>query len=237
MDIHKPKPIHGWRGLLSEIGIIVIGVLIALAAEQAADSLRWAHQVSEQKTLLKEELAGNGVSFFERLAVEGCLSARIKAIETALAKPGSAWRADDVLAGDSHREVYRAPWRSFPTQAWQNALTSGAASHMSREDLLGYQAVYADVADMHQMSIQEQLAREQLDELDQDGTLTDISRDRFRKALGELKFYAGGSARIADESLQQLKRMGLSPPPAELRKIVEEDAALLGPCVRAPAVL
>ena len=33
MDIHKPKPVHNWRELLTEIGTIVIGVLIALAAE------------------------------------------------------------------------------------------------------------------------------------------------------------------------------------------------------------
>ena len=30
MDVHKPKPVHSWRGLLSEVGIIVLGVLIAL---------------------------------------------------------------------------------------------------------------------------------------------------------------------------------------------------------------
>ena len=30
MDIHKPKPWHGVREFLKEIGTIVIGVLIAL---------------------------------------------------------------------------------------------------------------------------------------------------------------------------------------------------------------
>jgi len=35
MEIHKPKPIHNWREFLKEVGIIVLGVGIALAAEQA----------------------------------------------------------------------------------------------------------------------------------------------------------------------------------------------------------
>ena len=41
MDVHKPKPIHGWRDLVKEIGVIVIGVAIALAGEQGVEWLHW----------------------------------------------------------------------------------------------------------------------------------------------------------------------------------------------------
>ena len=37
MDIHKPKPWRGWPEFLKEIGTIVIGVLIALGAEQGVE--------------------------------------------------------------------------------------------------------------------------------------------------------------------------------------------------------
>jgi hypothetical protein len=37
MDIHKPKPWHGLREFLKEYAIIVVGVLTALAGEQAVD--------------------------------------------------------------------------------------------------------------------------------------------------------------------------------------------------------
>src|SRR6185437_9249744 len=33
VEIHKPKPVHNWREFLTEIGVVVIGVCIALAAE------------------------------------------------------------------------------------------------------------------------------------------------------------------------------------------------------------
>jgi len=32
MHFHLPKPLHGWREFAGEVGIIVIGVLIALGA-------------------------------------------------------------------------------------------------------------------------------------------------------------------------------------------------------------
>ena len=33
MHFHLPKPLHGWREFAGEVGIIVLGVLIALGAE------------------------------------------------------------------------------------------------------------------------------------------------------------------------------------------------------------
>ena len=38
MHFHLPKPLHGWREFAGEVGIIVVGVLIALAAEQVVKS-------------------------------------------------------------------------------------------------------------------------------------------------------------------------------------------------------
>jgi hypothetical protein len=34
MHVHLPKALHGWRELAKEVGIIVLGVLIALTFEQ-----------------------------------------------------------------------------------------------------------------------------------------------------------------------------------------------------------
>jgi hypothetical protein len=38
MHFHLPKPLHGWREFVGEVGIIVIGVPIALAAEQVVEA-------------------------------------------------------------------------------------------------------------------------------------------------------------------------------------------------------
>ena len=46
MDIHKPKPVRHWRELLTEVGVIVLSVCIALAAEQAVEWAHWRCEVS-----------------------------------------------------------------------------------------------------------------------------------------------------------------------------------------------
>ena len=46
MHFHLPRPLHGWREFAGEVGIIVLGVLIALGAEQVLSSI---HDRSEAR--------------------------------------------------------------------------------------------------------------------------------------------------------------------------------------------
>jgi hypothetical protein len=39
VEIHKPKPVHNWREFLGEIAVVVVGVLIALSAEQVVEGI------------------------------------------------------------------------------------------------------------------------------------------------------------------------------------------------------
>lgn len=52
MHVHLPKPMHGWRAFFGEVGIIVLGVLIALGAGQAAEAIHQAHQRTELREAL-----------------------------------------------------------------------------------------------------------------------------------------------------------------------------------------
>ena len=38
IEIHKPKPVHNWRELLTEIGVVVIGMGVASCRRQTAKS-------------------------------------------------------------------------------------------------------------------------------------------------------------------------------------------------------
>ena len=60
MHIHPPKPLHGWREFVGEVGVIVIGVLIALSAEQVVDQLHWRHETHLASEALARELAVRG---------------------------------------------------------------------------------------------------------------------------------------------------------------------------------
>lgn len=56
---HLPKPLHGWREFAGEVGIIVIGVLIALGAEQLVERVHHRSQVREAVEKLRAETVDN----------------------------------------------------------------------------------------------------------------------------------------------------------------------------------
>ena len=59
MDEQKPRPVRNWRGFLKEVGIIVLGVSIALAAEQAVEWFHWHNRVAEARKAIATETATN----------------------------------------------------------------------------------------------------------------------------------------------------------------------------------
>lgn len=54
MHFHLPKPQHGWREFIGEVGVIVLGVLIALSAEQIVETLHWRSQIRHGRDDLAE---------------------------------------------------------------------------------------------------------------------------------------------------------------------------------------
>ena len=40
MRFQLPQPLHGWRVFAGEVGVIVLGVLLALAAQQAGEGFQ-----------------------------------------------------------------------------------------------------------------------------------------------------------------------------------------------------
>ena len=56
MHVRLPAPLHGWRSLVGEIGVIVIGVLIALAAQQLVQEWQQRGDLQEARQAILFEL-------------------------------------------------------------------------------------------------------------------------------------------------------------------------------------
>jgi hypothetical protein len=84
MHFHLPKPLHGWREFAGEVGIIVLGVLIALGAEQVIQSVHWRSEVKQTRTALDAELAHNLAAFDGRMSIEPCAQARLDELNAVL---------------------------------------------------------------------------------------------------------------------------------------------------------
>jgi len=59
MHVHLPKPLHGWRAFVGEVGIIVFGVLIALAFGQLAQSVDNRVAAAQAREAIRAEVREN----------------------------------------------------------------------------------------------------------------------------------------------------------------------------------
>src|SRR3982750_4937451 len=84
MHVHLPKPLHGWRAFAGEVGIIVIGVLIALGAEQAIEALHWRSEVHHFRSALDHELGRNLGLYQVIMEQRPCVTRRLSELEKLL---------------------------------------------------------------------------------------------------------------------------------------------------------
>jgi hypothetical protein len=136
LEIHKPKPVHSWRELLNEVGVIVIGIAIALAGEQTIEWQHWHHEVAETREALDHEVAFNLGALQRRLDEAPCLDRRLGELRTYFAQRAQGSKARP--AGS----VGQPQFRRTHSNVWETAKAGQVASHFPLAERLRYAALY-----------------------------------------------------------------------------------------------
>jgi hypothetical protein len=134
MDIHKPKPWHSFREFLKEYLIIVVGVLTALAGEQAVETLHWRHVLGEAREALSADQIRNLRWVAERDAESPCIAREARALGAALDQAAETGRLPAVanVSGPARR-----PWT---LNSYDAIVSSQALAHLSTQDQLLFAA-------------------------------------------------------------------------------------------------
>jgi hypothetical protein len=143
MEIHKPKPWHGWREFLKEYLIIVVGVLTALAAEQAVEWLHWRHQVEVAQHSLSFDLKRAVAWAGAQEMVSPCVGARLDEIEKILEQAQATGRLPEV--GRIPRNG-RATWT---LRSWAALTSSQVLGHMSNREQISLAGLAVAVDGAH----------------------------------------------------------------------------------------
>ena len=195
MHFHLPKPLHGWREFAGEVGIIVIGVLIALSAEGLVDRWRWHEQVDQSTRAFKDELLGFAHIAYERQAIQGCLQGRLQALAAQLNEHSGAWRAMPEHFNGAKRfystvlpVVYRPPIRSIYDDAWRNALTEGTVNHLPFDRAQGLSSAYESARAYKDLQAEEGSAESKLGPLGYDRPLDEHTRIDMLQTIAQLDY-------------------------------------------------
>jgi hypothetical protein len=77
MQFKLPRPLHGWREFVGEVGIIVLGDLIALGAQQAVETMQTHQRIKETRAALDAELSRDLAAFEWRVSQRPCVRSRV----------------------------------------------------------------------------------------------------------------------------------------------------------------
>jgi hypothetical protein len=137
MDIHKPKgPIHSWREFVGEVGIIVLGVLIALGAEQAVEALHWRERVEAEREALHAEARENLGAVALRLSQNACVTNRLNALQVVFKQ--HARHEPLNIRGAVGRPLHY----TGSTNVWKMAAADQAISHMPLREQIAISQAY-----------------------------------------------------------------------------------------------
>ena len=137
---HIPKPLHGWRELAGEVGIIVLGILIALGAEQMVESWQWNHKVGVVRTSIMRELGNDRARWEYMMKASPCMLREIDSL--------GRWLGDGAApAKKPPAEVLaNGPLLWMHWANWDLAKSSQSLDHFPLEEQLAFATAYDGIA-------------------------------------------------------------------------------------------
>jgi hypothetical protein len=221
MHLHLPKAIHGWREFAKEVGIIVLGVLIALGFEQVVQAWRWREDARTTRQALVGEIEYSVLWAHERLAVEPCLRQRIGELTAKLNSGASEWTGSPVALGEPRNAigqpiqtvvplVYRAPHRPWLSDEWETAKSNGVIDHMDRKDAHNLEFIYRNINQLEALQDEENSLEPQVSFLAFDQTLQPQSRVSAFVTLARLDYLNGMQAQSARQMLSTVRTASIA---------------------------
>jgi hypothetical protein len=243
MHVHLPKPLHGWRAFTGEVGIIVLGVLIALSAEQVVQSIHARYLASQALHDIRSELAFDSAFAAERVAVGDCMRASLRDLRARLSASGDNWPGLDgkPLTG-APREAptgsffaapppLGSPHHIWPVSAWA-AATSGGVFNRGERRFFNYAALYAMVDELARLQDQEIADESKLMPFNAPQKLDPSVRLQLLLHLGAVDADNGNAERLAAEFVGAARGNGIPPNPIWLVRGVRQAARSRGTCVK-----
>ena len=176
MKLHILKPLHGWREFAGEVGVIVLGVLLALGAQQVVADQQWKHDVEFQREALRTEARDMLGAIARRGLQQDCVDRRLNEIATLLDRHASG-QPVHVLGS-----VGRPTRASATRGSWPVALAGQTLLHMPQEEQLAFSGAFGSFDTWDRASESEYQDWLRLRQLDRPDLMTEADWANVRQA-------------------------------------------------------
>ena len=203
------KPPTGWADFVTELIIVILGVFIALGAQEAVNNWNARRDLAEFRSAVDRELAENLAAYEQRMRQAACVSARLDQLE--------AWQ-NDWRDGSGPAMIGRIR-RPIGYTLGQDVWTSGVAANlreMPLEQRLDYASLYASLQTYDNLRLREAAIWQSLYSYDQARSLTPPEVNALRGLLLSARSLSWSIDGNWVELKRQAADMGITPAPYQL---------------------
>jgi hypothetical protein len=224
------KPIHGWRAFVGEIAIIVIGVLIALGAQQAAENWSWRQKVEDAGRQLNREASINFRYAAEQVAVGPCLDAQLERLRLRVLASGPTLRPAPVFSDPSSKFVFRSPSRPYQSNVWRTINDDGTSLHFDELSRYRYSETYTQLEDLGLMTKQTDLKTGQLMLLREPISLDPMTRAQLLLAVAEQRSRSRQQSLVAEQVMGTMRDLKHEPDGSVVDKYLSDRSGSVRFC-------
>ena len=213
----KPRPPNGWNAAAWELAIVVLGVLIALGAQQAVEALNDRRIAAETRAEVTDELNSDLMSLVLRRSAEPCIDRRLTELRAIVAE----WeRTGSFLVP---KWVAQSPVIRIELSRYDAALSAGRMALLSGEEQYRMGAVAARIREFNERQFDERLPWGRLRSL-QFGPAALSAEDRatIRTALQDASTLDYEVRVIGAHTLPMARRYGFLPSDQGFRETAKE---------------
>lgn len=139
-----------WRETGREIAIVVVGVFIALVAQQVVDNIGWGQRVRSAEDAIRHELlADDGPQVYQRVALHPCMQAHLDKIRAAIEAGADRSEIAALVKG------YKVVFVTYDRVAYDGAMSSQVTTHMGPGELDRFTVPYTTLPAMDAANRQE----------------------------------------------------------------------------------
>ncbi len=136
MEVHPPhEPVHTWRDALIHIGLMTVGLFIALSLEGLIEYVHHKELVHHARETIREELKSNDDAVAFNISQIDPNLGRVKSNIAALQKIEVDPDSSPAMSYDWH-------FATLSDTAWRTARDTGALAYMPYEEVQNFAAVY-----------------------------------------------------------------------------------------------
>ena len=183
MPKQSSKPWHDWRNDGRELAIVVIGVLIALLAQEVVQRWEWQQKIrAADDAMMREMFWDNGPEMLARVSIQPCIDAQLDAIRDAV----EANRPRSEIAGLVDR--FFTPFVTYDTVAYRDVSASDVPIHMPKARENAWTQAYAMMPIVDATEAQESVDTARIFALKRSGgPLSDAEQISLLQAIEEVR--------------------------------------------------